>query len=214
MKTLEITLYRFEELSEEAKNNAINTFLEGAEFDYIYDDARATLKEFEENTEVRSGHRDMFSPSLDHFNDKILDLKGVRLRTWILNNWGWFLYDRKYLGVSKREEGAEANPRPHTMKIFHKDFKGLRYCMYYSNIQTDNSCVLTGVCYDDSLLKPIYDFIKNPCPHADLEYLINDCYKELEKDIESEIAYRESTEGITEELREREEIFTEDGDFF
>lgn len=46
MKTIikEVKVYQFDELTEEAKQNAINKYSERQNFDYIYDEAYQTVK--------------------------------------------------------------------------------------------------------------------------------------------------------------------------
>lgn len=94
-----------------------------------------------------------------------------------------------------------------------------RLNFYYSRIQKENCCILTGMCYDDDFLKPIYDFVYNfrEFPSANyqtFEDLIQYCFDSLKSSIESEIEYRESREAIEEEIQENCMEFTEDGNEF
>ena len=46
MKTIEIQVYSFNELSEKAQEKAINKFIEDGYFDYIFDEAYETVEKF------------------------------------------------------------------------------------------------------------------------------------------------------------------------
>jgi Arc/MetJ-type ribon-helix-helix transcriptional regulator len=48
----------------------------------------------------------------------------------------------------------------------------------------------------------------------DFETLINDCFDSLRKSIEAEERYKNSSEGIREELKESEQEFTKNGSLF
>lgn len=219
MKTIEIKLYKFNELSEEAKQNAIENFRnKGSVYtDYIYDEAYETVKEFHKVFGTNLGRHSWLDAGIN-FDDNILDLTGLRLRTWIINNFYSDLFRRKYLGWSKAEIGKSCNPRKHRMKKFSTDYKGALSCSYWSNTQKEKTCVLTGVCYDMDLLDPIYNFIawNNPKNDVvqDIESLIDECFESLRTSIEKEVEYRNSNEAIAENLEDNDYDFTENGELY
>ena len=82
---------------------------------------------------------------------------------------------------------------------------------YYSAITFENSCVLTGMCYDDDILNPIYKFIQHPNNSTTFEELLNECIENMGKVLRTEEDYMYSPEYITEEIEANEYEFTEDG---
>lgn len=219
MKTIikEVKVYQFDELTEEAKQNAINKYSERQNFDYIYDEAYQTVKKANKLFNIEEGRNSWLYYSLSHIDDNIMNLKGLRLRTYILNNfelWKGKFYD------SIGDNRIINHP---CIKVHRYDLsKGARVSssnFYYSRIQKENCCILTGMCYDDDFLKPIYDFVYNfrEFPSANyqtFEDLIQYCFDSLKSSIESEIEYRESREAIEEEIQENCMEFTEDGNEF
>lgn len=214
MKTIikKIDVYSFDELTEEAKQNAINKYSERLNFDYIYDEAYQTVKKANELFNIREGRNNWLDFSLLNIDDNILNLKGLRLRTYILNNfelWKGKFYD---------SIGHNRIINHPCIKVNRYDLsKGARVSssnFYYSRIQKENCCVLTGVCYDDDFLQPIYDFIKNPDKETNFEDLISACFENLKKSIDSETDYLQSSKGIEESIKENSMEFTEDGNEF
>jgi hypothetical protein len=215
MRTVAKTYYSFSELSEEAKEQAIENYREQCnDYYFIWLDAENTVKSFLQKTDVQTGRNSWLEFSTSYISDGILDLKGLRLRTWIYNNWN-FLFKRKYLkciGDNKVINHPMVKTHYYDMKKGARVSSG-NFC--YSTIQKENSCVLTGMCYDDDFLKPIYDFLeyKNPNnqKYVTLEDLLEDCFSSLKKTIENEIEYKESNAGIQEEILSNGSEFDEEG---
>lgn len=210
MKTVEIKIYSFAELSEEAKQTAINNYREINDVSYIYDEAHATVKAFHAIFNTKEGRQSWLDVYTDHIDNTILNLKGFRLRKYILNNFGQYLYKRKYLKSfdgHKKHRMIENRTAQTTNK---------KYCFAYSNIQINNCCALTGVCYDEDILKPIYDFIdmKVFSSYTTFNKLLNECFENLRDSLEKEEEYRNSYEVISEEIEANAYEFTEDGERF
>lgn len=190
MKNLQ--LFTFNELSDNAKAKALNDFnYSEYYFDYIYDDANNTLKVF----------KDTFYNNDSNINE----LEGLRLYKYIINNYYNVLFKPKYIGSLKKD-----------VPVYHKRIKIIKYKngnisnFYYSKVLKINSCVLTGVCYDDDILKPIYEFLKSPY-NINFDELISDCLDSLEKSIQNEIDYNYTDEAKAEYLSANEYYFTVDG---
>jgi hypothetical protein len=148
MKKVTINIYSFEELSDSAKKNAIESLRESViEFALTYD-----------NYEIRESY-DKF---LDIFDIKPeYDFTGLRLRTYIINNFWHILYKPKFLKWSVN--------------------KG---CPLNSKTQYDNCCVLTGCCFDHILLDKIYELVENYNDDYDTityDDLIESCKESLVK---------------------------------
>lgn len=217
MRTIEIKAYLFNELSEEAKEKAVNQSKKNVFTDHIYDDAYQTVKKACKVFGISEGLKSWLDFSLSGIDENVLNLKGLRLRKWILNNFGDVLYKQKfYTSIGDNKIIKHPCITVHKFDIN----KGARVSssnFYYSRIQKTNSCVLTGVSYDDDFLNPIYDFIEwkskpDYNKYEDFENLINSCFQSLSSSIENEVEYRHSYESILEDLQENEYEFTENGE--
>jgi hypothetical protein len=219
MKTIEIQLYKFNELNEEGKQNAINNERENVCVQFIYDDAYNTVKAFNDVFGLSERSRSWLDFSTSKIVDSILELKGFRLQKYILNNYGSKLFKKAYLkhGELRDKEISFWHPM-RKYKVINKGLSTGKFSIsYYSNWKTKNSCVLTGMCYDDDMLSPIYHFLQkrdfSNCT-IDFQDLLNDCFHEMQKTIDSEVEYRNSDEAIAEELTEGENDFTENGKMY
>lgn len=203
MRTVRTKIYSFDELTEEAKQVAIenyrNNFLD---HDFIYDEAYKTVEEFNELFNLNEGQQSWLDFSTNFEND-IENLRGLRLQKYIYNNFGYKLFKSKCFSLWSKTELSYKH---------HKEgYPVLK--SRYSRVITENSCVLTGMCYDDDMLKPIYDFLKQRefNENETFETILNECFKAIEKTIEEEKEYRESDEAIIEDIEANEYEFLKDG---
>jgi len=221
MKTIEISLYKFDELSEAAQQKAINNERENVCVDFIYDDAYCTVKAFNNVFGTSEGRNSWLDVDTSSFEDAILELKGFRLQKYLWNNFKDTLYKRKYLktGENRINNGDWLWHKMRRLNtIQNGENKGLIYFSYYSNIKKESkNCNLTGMCYDEDILEPIYDFLEkrdfSNCT-IDFESLINDCFDELRKTVENEIEYRNSDEAICEDLSDNDQDYLKSGKLF
>lgn len=218
MRTIRTKVYSFDELNEAAQEKAIQYFRnQGMDTTFIYDDAVKTVEAFHEAFGTKEDSRTWLEVYTGHIDDNILQLKGLRLQKYIWNNFKNILYKGKYYNY----KGNTPN------KLIHKRIESIFYPnrnywgnYYYSAITKENSCTLTGVCYDHSLLQPIYDFLENYRGKADYysymdyETLLNDCFESLKKDVENEAEAQSSDEVIREHIQANEHEFTADGKLF
>src|SRR4029079_2538475 len=95
-------IYKFKELSKAAKQVAINWWRDGETFDWIYEQAYDSLKEFCNVFDIDLREYDFNEPYRSRYSfnldDTILDLKGQRLATYIWNNYRTSIYKGKYYG--------------------------------------------------------------------------------------------------------------------
>ena len=97
---------------------------------------------------------------------------------------------------------------------------GVRHVKRHSNVILDNCCVLTGVCWDDSLLAPIYGFMEYAEPqrakydNMDLRDLLSACFESLKNDLESEVEACNGDEYIEGEIEANGFRYTKEGNFF
>jgi hypothetical protein len=212
MKTISINLYQFDELSEEAKQNAIDHFRESELFytPFYVDEANNTLEKFCDIFSIKYRSIDYLEPYRNdysiHLDDNILALTGQRLANYIWNNHKKDIFKGKYYGklVKTFKDGSP-------IEVSKEHPAGMRHIKRYSKILLDNSCVLTGVCYDQDVLDPIYKFLEHP-KELTIEELIDRCIKNLCKSVRSEYEYQTSNEGLTEYINNNDYWFTIDGE--
>lgn len=204
MRTIEIKAYKFSELSEEAKNKAVENF-GGDDCEYIFNKAYDSFKAFASIFGVDYWQISFLEPHRNEYNfsfpDYVIDLTGWRLATYIRNNFGFAIFKGKYYGKLVYDV-----PKSKEHPI------GARHVKRYSRVFENRSCVLTGVCYDDNLLSPIYNFLDNPNNNDDIESILNECIELLCKDVQSEYEAMNSFEGISDTIEANEYEFTEDGE--
>jgi hypothetical protein len=203
MKTIEINLYKFEELSKKGKRVALDAHHPDTQ--WFYEDAHESVKAFHEVFESKEGNGSWLFAYV-YYDDDIMNLRGQRLRTWILNNYGKYLFKPKYIGCLKKNT-ISLHPRIDSKKLRN----GNVFNPYHSAIQETADCTLTGVCYDNALLREIYSFIEEP-DDRDIKELILEGFNNLDAELTSETEYRNSDEGKEEEMDELD--FTEDGKLY
>jgi hypothetical protein len=215
MKTIELNIYSFNELSTEAKQTVIENYKSnGLNTDGIYHDAIETVKKAIDLFNIKTTNS-WFEANLNNIDDNIMQLKGLRLRKWFLNNFGSELYKRKF--YTSIGDNKIINHPCIKINIYDTN-KGARVSssnFYYSRIQKDNCCVLTGVCYDDDFLQPIYELIefKNKnLKNTTFEDVINDCFYSLDKSVQNEVDYNYTDEAIIEHIEANEYSFLENGE--
>jgi hypothetical protein len=198
MKT--VNLYNFNELSEYAREVALDSFeYSDGDLDHISSDALMVLDTFREKIGAPLNRYDCHT---------FIDYTGLRLHKLIYNRFFDVLFKPKYIGYISGDK-----------PINHKRIKTVKvslgyYNSYYSSILKTDSCVLTGICYDDDILKPIYDFLKEPNDYMTIDKLINQCHKSLESVIEREQNWYYEDEGKTDYLESHDDIwFTEQGTY-
>src|SRR5690554_5862974 len=102
MKTIEVKLYQFAELSEEAKQQAIDDKRNSINHDFIMEEARETLNKFCNIFSIQWDSIDYLNPGYNSFkiniDDTIKELSGLRLAKYIWNNYKHDIFKGKYYG--------------------------------------------------------------------------------------------------------------------
>jgi hypothetical protein len=201
MRTETIEIFKFDELDDSSKAKAIDSYRENsASWGYDYtDELRDTLDAFCNMTGVIVKNYDI-SPysysyidwSYDNSDFEPEELKGLRLRTWLINNWV-----NRYL-----EKG----------KYYSTSFKNGTYKFRHSKIIKVIDCPFTGVCYDYDIIQPIVDFIEKPDHNTNLMDILNDCLESWRIAFIKEMEWQDSDEYIIDMIEANEYEFTEDGD--
>lgn len=210
MKTISINLYEYSELSEKAKQRAINQVRNRESNDnFFYDEAEKTVKEFEKIFPTNSKGNDSWLECNVDIEDNIETLSGERLRKYIYNNFGKSLYKPKYVGSLKTNDFVSHKRIKSPLEV---NRAGNRFNPYYSAINVSDSCVLTGVCYDNDMLNPLYLFLdRKGYLNYSFSELLKLCYSSLKKSLANEEDYRNSDAGILDIINCNDFMFDEYG---
>ena len=161
-RTITKTVYELSELEGSAKEEALHNMI--LNFDYPWgSENEDTLREFEKIFPVKvkrfqyGGYGGKYIDFDFENYDEIADLSGIRLMKYIYNNYFYDIYKGKYYNKCYAENG----------RFIHK--------YRYSKIKFEECCNLTGYCIDIDILKPIWDFLKNPNDFTTFEDLMQEC---------------------------------------
>lgn len=207
MRTIRTKIYKFDELTPEAQQNAINKH--EVFTDFIYDDAKNTVDEFCKQFDVTTGVNSWLDFGFHNEDNATEILTGIRLRTYIINNFDHILHKGKYYGKL-------TDTYKNGLKIpISKDHPiGKRHVKRYSKVIFERCCNLTGVCYDMDILEPLYTFIDNPNNSDTLEDIFENCFNNLRESVENEHEYRNSDEGRKEDILSQDLEYTKNGQQF
>ncbi len=195
MKIHTIITYSFSELSEDAKQEAIKSYHYIDAGYHWYDEWINSLKKFCDVTGINLINYNFQRGGITYNyylnNIDLTDLKGLRLRAWLINNW-----------LPKFEKGK-----------FIIKFIGANLKSYHSKCQTEISCPLTGYCGDMSLIEPILEFINKP-NDSNLEDVINECMSRFQKEFCADMEYQDSDKYVSEHIEANEYEFLESGKIY
>lgn len=159
MRTIRTKVYEFNELSENAQQKAIDNYRNrnnSYNVQYLYDEITDSAKAVAELFNLKFG-RECTDIRTGHIDDNILALSGVRLYKYIVNNYYNNLFTPKYIKTIDRELKC----KQFICKVY-DGVKG-RFTQLFSKLtMVNDGCPLTGVCYDNDILEPVYEFLKNP----------------------------------------------------
>lgn len=157
-ETIERTVYKLDELSERAQERAHEKYLEHADYPWSSEN-KESLEEFERLFPVKItdwdyGYRNYISFHLSGLDyDEVEEFTGVRLATWLYNQFNWTLYSPKiyYLPGSNYSKKRKSRFQ-----------------------RVEDEYIFTGYHADYPLVKPIIDFINKP-DGRNLYDVMNDC---------------------------------------
>jgi len=220
MKTIEVKLYKFSELSKEAQETAVTKQQEN-QYYFSSEENEESLRAFEKmlgigRTEYEYGYQTFASARTGMIDDDILALKGERLLSYVWNNCNE-IFSRKYLKHGElREERRNGYHRMRKARTIESGPNaGKSSSSYYSNIQLQTfNCPFTGYYMDNAILEPMYKLWENFDKDMTLEELIDQCVKswvvECEKDYQNTMSKEYSREEL--EDNDEDEVYTEDGE--
>lgn len=206
MRTIKTVLYNFSELSEGAKEKAIQNHREKyIDYSFYYDEIIESVKAVVELFGLKTGN-EYSDIRTGHIEDTILNLSGIRLYKYLINNYGSKLFTPKYIKTLDRK----VSWKPFKCTYF-KNREGKEFTQIHSKLKTDNSCTLTGVCYDMDILEPVYNFLQSPDKNTTFEELIGDIESAISKTFRDTEDWINSDEFITDEIEANNYEFTEEG---
>ena len=194
MKTITKTyeVYPITELSQQSVENAYYNWLSNCEYFYGSDNER-TLDNFCELLQIKcfkwsyDAHTYSFRCEMKQ-DEAIQSMKGVRLATYIHNNFGYCLFISKtYYGKNKKRN---------------------------SSILKEKSCVLTGYYIDEYILEPIYRILNKPDKYMDFYSLIRECLNKYFEACRDDVAHCQSQEYFKEESLVNGREYLSDGTLF
>ncbi len=194
------TVYKFDELSDRAKEKARDWMRESNyELGYPWaDETRQSLEAFAKLFPITlkdwsyGGRGEGVYFSID--DENIEGLKGLRLHRWLMNNIHPRIFKGKYYStVGKHVDGKYT------------------YTNRHSNCQLESSCPLTGYCMDEVLLDPVHAFLKKPALDVTLKDLLEDCFHAWVKEASNDADYQNSDEAIDESIHANDYEFDENG---
>jgi hypothetical protein len=193
MEIREYKVYKFTELSEDAKQKAIQYFREGNDYPW-FSECNDSLKGFEKALPIKirdySYGEELYRSYIQFevTDENVGLLKGLRLRTWLINNFWNDLGKGKFYSLPTGS-----------------------YKSRHSKMTKEVSCPFTGYCADEDLIEPIRRFIEKPDKEITFELLIKMCFHSFAKSVASDIEYQNSDEAIIETIEANDYDWTEDG---
>ncbi|RYC69593.1 hypothetical protein [Spirosoma sordidisoli] len=208
MRTIEVSVFTVNELSEEAREQAHMDYIKDGDNYGWHSENKESLEafaklfpikikhwEYDENGgEVRYGFHDEWH----HDVDDVAHLSGPRLAAWLWNNLRGDIYKGRWYSKSFNRKTNTLTP-------------GVGRVERRSRITLETGGVLTGYCIDDSLLEPIYAYMKKPDPSVTLEDLLDTCFEEWAKDCAADLEHANSMEAFIEACEANNYEFEADG---
>lgn len=192
MRTIEVKLFSYDELSEKAKENALEKYRATEEY-FWFDDGLKSIKWGLALFDFKLSKRyniDLLGVSnikliSHHIEDAVEELYGLRLQKYIYNTY----YDRIY-----------------ELRDFLKGDKVRR-----SRIMVDRRYSYTGYCADVIFLDELYEFMAKP-DNRTFKELMMDCCEAVINDMQKDYAYQLSEEYFRERCFGNNCEFYEDGE--
>jgi len=201
MRTETINVYTFDELTDEQKHLVFENWRASGHEYAGAEEWIDSLKGFAESTGIRIDNYQLspyvhsfvtWTPDFDH-DGNLVDLCGLRLRTWLINNW-----------LPGFETGKYYSTRGQTINGKYS------YKFKHSKCQFEIGCPFTGVGHDFDLINPALDFIKKP-DGRNLTDVIDACFESFVKGYCADMEDQDSDEYITETIEANDYEFYSDG---
>jgi len=219
MKEITVKVYKFDELDENAQRKVIEYWQSRRDFAEPYSsEYEATLEEFEKMMGIkvknwsvdscRYDYRVVFDlvtliPNGDYREVDGDEIHGKYLWRYLMNNvWDNMFPRKKFYDVNAGYDREKKRwNKQRFSRVIREDWK---------------DCVLTGMCYDYDILKPIADYLSKPYnDNYTLRDLVEDCLDNFFTAWRNEIEYDNSYEGVSEWIENCcDDEYLEDGSVF
>lgn len=205
-RTIEIVVYKFEELSDEAKERAHEKWQERWQFSWS-DEYMETMKEFCNHfpVELKGYQISTCSPSYadmkftgDH---DLAQLSGTRLMAKLYTGYSDAFLKGKYFSLWSKTEKSDNWPQTKLGR--------LKYCHSRVLMERKN-CALTGFSADEDILEPIYNFLDKP-DDTTFEELMESCFDSWCEAYKNDMEHSYSMEYFKDECEANEYEFDEHG---
>lgn len=201
MRTVRTKVYKFNELSKQSQQKAIEKYQETQEFFWV-DEWISSIKNGLKNFgakltdwSISYTSYDRSSFSIENNNENTEELTGLRLRTWLLNNYYSNFFEGKPYGVYQKN--------PNTGRWFHPRISKV--------IFKETCCPFTGYCGDENFMDIFREFIKKP-DGRNLDELLNDAVEKTIKGLQDDCESQQEDEYIAEHMEANGYEFTQDGE--
>ena len=219
-RTVRFKVYKFHELSDKAKQKAIEHYREKGYEPAWTTENRKSMEAFAEIFPIKvtnwsyggRGEGVAFHFTAD---DEIEELSGQRLATYLWNNYKNEIYSKKYYNSyrSLTDHKIKHN-RVVSEELTTGPNKGKFLNSYYSAITIEKyNCPLTGYWMDNELLDEIWKFLDKPDSRS-FKDLLEDCFDAWIKACNADIEEQNSDEYIAEILAANNYEFEDDGTEF
>lgn len=210
-RIIEVTLYKFSELSEKAKEKAWEHWLgDGWEFSWS-SEYEKTLKEFEDRFPIKVTDWEISTCSHSYATMCFTDdngleaISGVRLMAHLYTHHFHDLFKGKYYSV-----WSKTHQNKHWREGGHAPWGDLK--SRHSKVMFEpNMGSLSGFCADEDILDPIYEFLKKP---YDITYakLMQECLDSWVEAYQDDMEACSTLEYFSEEANNNDYEFTENGE--
>jgi hypothetical protein len=189
MKTINLQIYSFNELSESVQNKIVENWRNDDFFPWA-DENNDSLISFCEIFDIKIreydySYRQYVSASFN-MDSSILELSGLRLAKYIWNNHKQHLYKGRYYSKGRKSRHSKIQITPY-------------------------DCTLTGYCMDNSLIMPLIEFMDKP-DDRNFQDLLNDCLETWLNDCSADYDDWLSRERIIEDIEANDYVFFESGE--
>lgn len=208
MRSITFDVFKFSELSDDAKKAAIVNVRDSLNHDFVCSEYKASLDAFcnDLGIEINNWSYGLDGCNVDYSLDNVTGdrISGARLYTWIMNN-------VKGLQAGPRVYRVERDTARHGFKQKERIVK--RVSGVY---QGEDCCNYTGVFCDETLLEPFRQFMKAPTDETNLGDLVRAAIDSYCAAMLADMEYQESDEYAQEWIENNGENleFTADGEIY
>lgn len=210
MKTIEIQVFDFDELSDDAKETAIENYRnEIQHFDYSWnEEIRLLFDEIGTYFDCKWESFDIANNDINvrySFREDIAEMSGIRALKWLENNFFPLVEKPKY----REHLEGKRQQWPYKYRRYGSGINGF-YTAIYSTIFKQICCPFTGICFDDDFIQPFIEFRKKP-NDTTIKELFESGFYSVMQSANADYEYTFTDEAIIETIRCNSYQFTKNG---